>query len=153
MNKKQEEIAFCQAYLQCLDPQQAAQCSGGGDGYELLSRKNVQNRLKKMRTAAAAQIRREDVLCRLAQLAFGRGDDVIKLALQREKSVPEKLDLSAVSELKVSDRGVEVKLVDRVRALECLYQLLQVDPPHGSEDLYQALTQTAEEMGEDWDEE
>ncbi len=72
------------------------------------------------------------VLRQLAKLAFGGAEDAVRLALARGETEPEGLELSAVSELRVTEKGVEVKLVDRVRALETLWQLWeQADGPAG----------------------
>ena len=71
----------------------------------------------------AGQISREDVVRRLAELAFGRANDCVKLVLEEGTSL-DKLDLSLLSEVKRNDKGtVEVRLIDRLRALEQL-QLL-----------------------------
>lgn len=68
---------------------------------------------------------REDVARRLAELAFGRVNDCVKLVLDDETAV-DALDLSLLTELKRNDKGtVEVRLVDRLRALEQLAQLAQ----------------------------
>ena len=67
-------------------------------------------------------IRREDVTRRLAELAFGQPNDCVRLALEE---IPDlrKLDLSLLSEIKRNEKGmVEIKLVDRLRALEQLAQ-------------------------------
>ena len=40
-------------------------------------RKGTQQKLERMRCAAAAQLKREDVLRQLARLAFGRVDDAV----------------------------------------------------------------------------
>lgn len=69
------------------------------------------------------RVSREDVIRRLAELAFGRANDCVKLVLDEDAKV-DKLDLSLLSEVKRNDKGtVEVRLVDRLRALEQL-QLL-----------------------------
>ena len=71
----------------------------------------------------SGQVSREDVVRRLAELAFGRANDCVKLVLQENVSL-DKLDLSLLSEVKRNDKGtVEVRLIDRLRALEQL-QLL-----------------------------
>jgi hypothetical protein len=71
----------------------------------------------------SGQVSREDVVRRLAELAFGRANDCVKLVLQDNVSL-DKLDLSLLSEVKRNDKGtVEVRLIDRLRALEQL-QLL-----------------------------
>ena len=56
-----------------------------------------------MRCEAAAQLKREYVLRQLARLAFGRVDDAVPLALRRGEPEPEGLELSAVSELRVTE--------------------------------------------------
>ena len=102
-----------------------------------------------MRGAVAGELRREDVLRRLAQLAFGRANDAVRLALNPREVDPGELDLSAVAELKVTDKGgVEVKLVDRVRALETLCGLLGESGSSGAEELYRALEDAAGQLEE-----
>ena len=95
----------------------------------------------------------EDAVRRLAELAFGRANDAVAMALspEREGLSAEKLDLSAVSEFKVTDKGgVEVKLIDRIRALEALYGLLSEEKAEGAGELYRVLTEAAGEEG-GWD--
>ena len=65
-------------------------------------------------------VSRQDVNRRLAELAFGRANDCVRLALENDPSL-DKLDLSLLSEVKRNDKGtVEIKLIDRLRALEQL---------------------------------
>ena len=144
---KRDDEAFCRAYLRTMDPERAAAESGHRDGFALLGRKRIQERLEKMRSDAAGQLRRDDAVRRLAQLAFGRANDAVKLALHAGGTDPDQLDLSAVAEFKVTDKGVEVKLVDRVRALETLWNLLESGGSGGAEELYQALEDIAGQMG------
>ena len=151
METKKDDEAFCRAYLRTMDPERAAAESGHRDGFTLLGRKKIQERLEKMRSDAAGQLRRDDAVRRLAQLAFGRANDAVKLALRAEGTDPDQLDLSAVAEFKVTDRGVEVKLVDRVRALETLCSLLESGEGHGAEELYRALAEAAEEAEGGWE--
>lgn len=67
-------------------------------------------------------VSREDVTRRLAELAFGKANDCVRLALE-EGADPARLDLSLLSEIKRSEKGtVEIKLVDRLKALEQLAQ-------------------------------
>ena len=148
MEKKetQRQRDFCRAYLRTMDPERAAGESGCGDGFAMLATKAVRERLEKMRTAAADQICREDVLRRLAQLAFGSAGGAARLALRRGEDDPGTLDLSAVAELKVTDKGVELKFVDRVRALEILWNLLESGGDGGADELYRALEDIAGQM-------
>ena len=75
----------------------------------------------------SGEIRRQDVTRRLAELAFGKANDCVRLALEDEPSL-DKLDLSLLSEVKRNDKGtVEIKLIDRLRALEQLAEVAEED--------------------------
>ena len=66
------------------------------------------------------KVSRADVTRRLAELAFGKANDCVRLALEDDPRL-DKLDLSLLSEVKRNDKGtVEIKLIDRLRALEQL---------------------------------
>ena len=71
------------------------------------------------------EILRRDVTRRLAELAFGKANDCVRLALEDDPCL-DRLDLSLLSEVKRNDKGtVEVKLIDRLRALEQLAVVAQ----------------------------
>ena len=90
-----------------------------------MEQENTQAALKQR--IRAGKLKREDVARRLAELAFGKVNDCVKLVLQEHASV-EKLDLSLLSEVKRNDKGtVEIRLVDRLKALEQLALLAQED--------------------------
>ena len=79
----------------------------------------LRNRIK------SGKIKREDVARRLAELAFGKVNDCVRLVLEDNPQV-EKLDLGQLCEIKRNEKGtVEIKLVDRLRALEQLCQLAE----------------------------
>ncbi len=63
----------------------------------------------------------------LKRLAFGSANDAVKLMFCEQAPLPEeiaKLDLFNVSEIKkIKGGGVEIKLFDRQKALEKLYEL------------------------------
>ena len=135
---------FCRSYLRSMDPEQAEEAAGYPNGFSALESKNIRRRLERMREAASGQIRREDAVRRLAQLAFGRVNDAAQLAFYKEGTDLKKLDLSAVSELKVTDKGgVEIKLIDRIRALEALCGILGEGTAKEAGALLQALTEAA----------
>ena len=70
----------------------------------------------------SGEIRRQDVTRRLAELAFGNANDCVKLALEENLCLDD-LDLRLLSEEKRNDKGTgEIKLIDRLRALEQLAQ-------------------------------
>ena len=86
------------------------------------SGKGTKELKKRIRTGT---LTREDVARRLAELAFGRANDCVKLALGEGAEV-DGLDLSLLTELKRNDKGtIEVHLVDRIKALEQLALLAQ----------------------------
>ena len=73
----------------------------------------------------AGKVTREDVTRRLAELAFGKANDCVRLALEDDPQLG-RLDLSLLSEVKRNDKGtVEIKLIDRLRALEQLAVVAQ----------------------------
>lgn len=73
----------------------------------------------------SGQLEREDVARRLAELAFGKANDCVRLVLE-DAPMLEKLELSLLSEVKRNEKGtVEIKLVDRLKALEMLASLAQ----------------------------
>nr|WP_326186003.1 hypothetical protein [uncultured Oscillibacter sp.] len=148
--ERREDGKFCRAFLRTMDPERAAEEIGRRDGFAMLERRSTQARLDRMRAGAAGQIRREDAVRRLAQLAFGRANDAVLLALRPGEADPEALDLSAVAEFKATDRGVEVKLVDRVRALETLCALLESGGDGGAEELCRALEDAAGQLEGAW---
>ena len=74
MEREKENRAFCTAYLRTMDPEQAAEAAGREDGFAALALQSVRRRLERMRGAAAGELRREDALRRLAQLAFFLGE-------------------------------------------------------------------------------
>ena len=83
-----------------------------------MERKSAEKSLKQR--IRSGEIRRQDVTRRLAELAFGKANDCVRLALEDDPRL-DKLDLSLLSEVKRNDKGtVEIKLIDRLRALEQL---------------------------------
>ena len=144
----EEQNLFCRTYLRTMDPQRAVEAIGRTDGFSILKERPMRRRLESMRQMAAEQILREDVIRRLTELAFGRANDAVKLAATLsagEKPELEKLELSSVGELKMTDKGVEIKFIDRVRALEALCRLLGDGSGKDAAEFFRAL----EDAGED----
>ena len=87
-------------------------------GREVMKETNGEKSLKER--IRGGEIRRRDVTRRLAELAFGKANDCVRLALEDDPRL-DRLDLSLLSEVKRNDKGtVEIKLIDRLRALEQL---------------------------------
>ena len=92
----------------------------------------------------SGQIRRQDVTRRLAELAFGKANDCVRLALEDDPQLS-RLDLSLLSEVKRNEKGtVEIKLIDRLKALEQLAQTA-VEDKDAAQEFLQALREGGEE--------
>ena len=90
----------------------------GVKGREEMAEESSNMALKKR--IRAGKVTREDVTRRLAELAFGKANDCVRLALEDDPQLG-RLDLSLLSEVKRNDKGtVEIKLIDRLKALEQL---------------------------------
>ena len=80
----------------------------------------------------------------LERIAFGSANDAALLVFSEEMPNPDKiseLDLFNVSEIKrVKGGGVEVKLFDRQKALERLYEYAVQNSSKGASDLIKALS-------------
>ena len=86
----------------------------------------------------AGKLTRADVARKLAELAYGRANDCATLVLDPGADAG-KLDLSLLSEVKRSEKGaVEVKLLDRLKALEMLTALTE-EGGEGLEEFLRAL--------------
>ena len=84
------------------------------------------------------RITRAHVTRRLAELAFGQANDCVRLALEDDPPLG-KLDLSLLSEVKRNEKGtVEIRLIDRLQALEQLAQVAG-DDTQEMDDFLQAL--------------
>lgn len=89
---------------------------------------------------------RDDVLRRLERLADLKANDAVKLAFLSEKQVRDidEMDLRALTELKRHGNGaVEIKLVDKVLALEKLCEIARKGGD-GAEALLRALESSVE---------
>lgn len=103
-------------------------------------------------TMEKKDVRREDVIEALKEIAFGRVNRGVELTYLSEPTAQliRKMDLSAVAEFKRNGNGtVEVKFVDRVKALSALYDMLGGGDADEAAEFLQALEQAGEEK-DDW---
>ena len=81
------------------------------------------NRKERVKTAERKKYTDlERIRKELRKMAFSKTNDCAKLALDAYRNI-EKLDLSLLSEIKKSSRGVEIKLLDRTKILAQLAAL------------------------------
>ncbi|HBD85948.1 MAG TPA: XRE family transcriptional regulator [Clostridiales bacterium] len=90
---------------------------------------------------------RAEVAALIAELAFARADDAVKLAFSPDDGT-EGLDLQLVREIKRGGNGaVELKLLDREKLIELLVELLKPTDNEGSQELYSAIDNAAKRLG------
>ena len=65
---------------------------------------------------------REEMLSRLTEVACAKPNGAVQLAFLKEQDAPfiDRLDLMALAELKIAERSVEMKFIDRVKLVELL---------------------------------
>ena len=101
-----------------------------------MDRKTAEKELRQR--IRSGKVSRADVTRRLAELAFGKANDCVRLALEDDPQLG-RLDLSLLSEVKRNDKGtVEIKLIDRLRALEQLAAVAEEESGE-LEEFFQAL--------------
>lgn len=143
---------FAQAYLKTLEPEAAAREAGLTGGESLLERPEIQKEIQRQKDQWFRTLGQEDIARRAAQLAFGRSNDCVKLALQQDMEL-DGLDLSLLSEIKRSEKGaVEIKMVDRMKALEYLNRILEKEEPEDREDPAAAFLEEAGRICRDLEE-
>ncbi len=98
------------------------------------------------------KVKGEDVTRRLRQLAEGRCNDAVKLvfAEKPEAAFIDSLDLSQLSELRRGANGsVEIRLYDRIRALELLGEMVGSGDKAEAAGFFQALDEAARKCAGD----
>lgn len=115
---KEECSVFAAVYLRTMDVGAAAAAIGRADGAEIRVQEAVEREIARLREGLT--LTEEDVLRRVGEIAFGRANDCVKLALSPECDI-DALDLTLLSELRRTEKGlVEIKLLDRFAALQYL---------------------------------
>ncbi len=148
---KPKERLFCRLVADGYSPQDAAVCAELAlpkrSAVRLMQRADIRECIRKL-----AQ---EDALCTAEagyrRLAFGSVADAVRLCLGQGAEDIDSLDLFCVSELKRTDKGVEVKFFDRIKALERLSEL-SVSGGDSALPFYRALEQSAKALEADGDE-
>ena len=153
LTKREKE--FCRVFAVTGDSVTAALKAGYTDpdecGMRLLPRKeiadeiarNAQNVHAAMKAASASGLWR---------LAFGDHSDAIRLCASSERDVfgSRDLDLFGISEVKATDKGVEMRFFDRVKAIEKLREILGTEDRGASPSgLIEALREGAQSLREE----
>ena len=154
-SEKSLKNAFCCWYAVLGNAAEAAAKAGLdneralAEGIAFLESASCRRKIAKLREVLSDS---GSITSGLRRLAFGNCSDAVYLVFADELPPPEviaKLDLFNVSEIKrVKGGGVEVKLFDRMKALEKLYELENAfSERNKAADLISALTSSAEDGG------
>lgn len=120
---KAQMRTFASVYLRTMDSEQAARSIGAADAIRILEQETMGRQIRRARQLLSEQFTPEDTIRRMVELAFGRANDCVRLALQADADI-DSLDLSLLSEIRRNEKGtVEIKLIDRMRVLERLLTL------------------------------
>ena len=153
----EREKLFCRRQLRLQNAREAA----AGAGYDLagcktrgenlMAREDIREFLEKLKREEGYSGRKalEDGLRRLA---FGSAADCVRLAFLEEEPdqrTLEGMDLFSLSAFKRSKGANEVKLYDRVQAMEALAEMLDRQEEEGIRPLYEALEQGASALKKD----
>ena len=150
---KPREKKFCRLLTVYADPKRAAQEVGYKHPEKawqsLMEREDIAEEIRRL-CRNIRSVYESTAISGLYKLAFGGVSDA--LALLYDKDMPperlSQLDLSCVSEIKRTDKGVEIKFCDRMKALSQLIQLLDHDEENASSSgLLDAMMLSAEALG------
>lgn len=123
MSLTKRENEFCRYYADCKNSREAAARAGFAfperSGVRLLAKESVKHEVERLVADGRSFSSAADGL---RKLAFGSVTDAVKLALGVDVPDLESLDLFMVSEIKRTEKGVELKFFDRLKALEALME-------------------------------
>lgn len=151
----EKEKLFCYYYANLHNPKEAAIHAGfpsstaEKSSAKLLLKKNIQEDIERNEQKLTQILYKQKLLAGVLRLAFGRCNDAVKLAISHESLTDEeidKLDLFLVSEFKKQKDGAfEVKLFDRLKALDKLDEISQYESSTDSAAaFYQAIQESAQ---------
>ena len=134
---KPREKEFCRLMTVYADPVRAAREAGYKHPEkawsELSAREEIVGEIRR-RSENIRSIYESTAVCGLYRLAYGGAGDALTLLYREKLSEDElhRLDLRNVSEIKRTDKSVEVRFCDRIKAIEKLKELLESGSKQGS---------------------
>ena len=148
---KKREKDFCRLAAVYADLNRAAREAGYKKPEKalpkLVTRSDIAAEIRRM-SENSRSIYRDAAAGGLYRLACGDPADAMTVALC--DSVPltrlKEMDLSAVQEIKRTDRGVEIKFCDRIKALDRLAELTDSGVSQSAGSLIEAIMRSAEAL-------
>ena len=155
ISKSVQSKLFCYYYLKTLNPAWAAKMAGMSSPPDnawisLLCDDEVSRELEHLKTRAGESWNAATTALRLAEIAFGRANDAVKLLFLPQDAANEDidaLDLSLLLEAKKGrDGAFEIKLIDRVKALCELLASAGGAPGDSASKLYSVIEKAASKL-------
>lgn len=150
---KPREKEFCRLMTVVADPIKAARKAGYKHPErawsELSAREEIVSEISR-RCENIRSVYEHTAICGLYKLAYGGVSDALTLLYRDDLSEEQLslLDLRNVSEIKRTDKGIEVKFCDRIKAIDKLQELLGSGTEHGNgSGLLDAILSSAEALG------
>lgn len=150
---KPREKEFCRLMTVTADPIKAAREAGYKNPErvwpELAAREEIVSEIRR-RCENIRSVYEHTAICGLYKLAYGGVSDALTLLYREHLSEDDlrSLDLRNVSEIKRTDKGIEVKFCDRIKAIDKLQELLGSGAEHGNgSGLLDAILSSAEALG------
>ena len=150
---KPREKEFCRLMTVVADPIKAARIAGYKHPErawsELSAREEIVSEIRR-RCENIRSVYEHTAICGLYKLAYGGVSDALTLLYRDDLSEEDlrMLDLRNVSEIKRTDKGIEVKFCDRIKAIDKLQELLGSGTEHGNgSGLLDAILSSAEALG------
>ncbi|WP_407383832.1 terminase small subunit [Ruminococcus sp.] len=149
---KPREKEFCRLMTVYADPIRAAREAGYKKPErawsELAAREEIVSEIRR-RGENIRSIYESTAACGLYRLAYGGVSDALTLVFRDRLSEDDlgTLDLRSISEIKRTDKGVEIRFCDRIKAAERLAALFSTDAEQGgSTGLLDAIRLSAEAL-------
>ena len=150
---KPKEKEFCRLLTVTADPVTAARQAGykhpENAWSELCAREEIVSEIRR-RCENIRSVYESTAVCGVYKLACGGVSDALTLIYREHLSEEElrALDLRNVSEIKRTDKGIEIKFCDRIKAAEKLQELLgSKSEQGGTTGLLDAILTSAEALG------
>ena len=151
---KPKEKEFCRLMTVYADPIRAAREAGykhpEKSWAELASEDEIVSEIRRL-CSNMRSIYENAAVCGLYRLAYGGVSDALTLIYREDLSDRElsALDLTNVSEIKKTDKGIEVKFCDRIKAIGALSQISGTQTTEGEgSGLLDAIRMSARALGD-----
>ncbi len=151
---KPKEKEFCHLLTVCADPLRAAEKAGYKHPEKalalLVGRDDIVEEIRRL-SENIRSVYESTAICGLYQLACGGIGDALELVYGDAPSSERlrELDLTCVQEIKKTDKGIEIKFCDRVKAVDKLSEMLASrSEQSGAGGLLDAIMLSAETLGQ-----